>query len=251
MFRSSLLMFALLPFSLMAQTSMRPLEELINKTDPGWVLVKEWIDSAKNKVQVLPADSAKSKEALYQLQVTSRSPMGAIVLMTGGILVDDGWIRILGSGSDRLPRALMQWNKSLFPPDSNPGYLAIADDAMGGFFLLNGGGLGNDVGKIYYFSPDNLEYEPMSLSYTEFLLFCFNNNLDEFYKGYRWKKWKEDTRALQGDKVYNFYPPLWTKEGRDIEKGSRKAIPASEQFSYNLEMRKKLGIDKTDTIGHE
>jgi hypothetical protein len=49
---------------------------------------------------------------------------------------------------------------------------------------------------------------------------------------------------LDGDKVYNFYPFLWTKEGKDINKISRKAIPAEEQYNFNLNMRKQLGLDK-------
>jgi hypothetical protein len=93
-----------------AQT-MRPIEELINTKDPGWPIVQQWIASAKNKVEVLPCDTAKAKEALYHTQVTTRSPMGAVVSATGGVMVDDGWIRILGSGSPRLPRTLPGWNQ--------------------------------------------------------------------------------------------------------------------------------------------
>ena len=84
--------------TIFAQYKMRPVDALINRTDPGWMVVKEWIDSAKNKVEVLPVDTLKAKNALYKTQVTTRSIMGAIVFSTGGILIDDGWIRILGSG---------------------------------------------------------------------------------------------------------------------------------------------------------
>jgi hypothetical protein len=85
-----------------AQNKMRSVDELINKTEPGWTLVKQWIDIAKNKVEILPCDTTRAKDALYKTQVTTRSPMGAIIYSTGGLLVDNGWIRILGSGSDRL-----------------------------------------------------------------------------------------------------------------------------------------------------
>lgn len=40
--------------------------------------------------------------ALLATQVTTRSPMGAVVYHTGGILVDHGWIRILGAGECKL-----------------------------------------------------------------------------------------------------------------------------------------------------
>lgn len=229
-----------------AQTKMRSLNELINKVDPGWTLVKQWIDAAKNKVEILPVDTAKANDALYKLQVTTYSPMGALVYMTGGLLIDDGWIRILGSGNAKLNRSLPDWNKGKSFEEFGQAapFILIADDAVGGYFLLNGGGLGKDFGKVYYFSSDNLEYEPLDLTYTDFLNFCFNYNLDEFYKGLRWKNWKEEVRKLSGDKTFNFFPPLWTKEGQDIHKVSRKAVPVEEQYSLNLDFRKQLGLDK-------
>ena len=91
---------------------MKPVGQLINETDPGWPLVQEWIKSAKNKIEILPVDTAKAKDALYKAQVTTHSSMGAIIYMTGGLLVDDGWIRILGSGAPKLDRTLPDWNKS-------------------------------------------------------------------------------------------------------------------------------------------
>ena len=73
-----------------AQNKLRSIDELINKKEPGWILVKQWIDSAKNKVEILQPDSSKAKEALYKTQVTTRSPMGAIIYSTGGLLIDNG-----------------------------------------------------------------------------------------------------------------------------------------------------------------
>jgi hypothetical protein len=225
---------------------MRPIDELITNADPGWTLVEEWINAAKNKVVLLPADPIKAKDALYKTQVTTRSPMGAIIYMTGGILIDDGWIRILGSGSPKLDRTLPDWNKGKSFEDFGEAvsFLLIADDAIGGFFLLNNGELGTDLGNVYYFSPDNLEYEPLNLTYSEFLLFCFNYDLDLFYEGNRWINWRDEVSKLDGNTVFNFYPFLWTKGGKDINKNSRKAIPVEEQYNFNLDMRKQIGLDQ-------
>jgi len=232
----------------LAQKSMRPLEDLINTTDPGWSLVKQWIDKAKNKVEVLPCDPAKAKDALYKVQVTTRSPMGAIVYSTGGLLIDNGWIRILGSGHAKLNRTLPDWNKGKTFQEFGqaPPLLLIADDAIGGFFAINGGGLGNDLGKTYYLAPNSLEWEALDLTYTDFLKFCFNGNLNDFYKDLRWKNWKEEVVKLDGNHVYNFYPPLWSKEGKDITKNSRKDVPVEEQYSLNLDTRKTLGLSNKE-----
>ncbi|QSB28539.1 DUF2625 domain-containing protein [Flavobacterium sp. CLA17] len=229
-----------------AQNKMKQADELINKADPEWTVVEDWIKNAKNKVEVLPADASKAKEALYQTQVTTHSPMGAIVFMTGGILIDDGWIRILGSGNAKFNRTLPDWNKgkSFKEFGENPSFLLIADDAVGGFYILNGGALGSDSGKVYYFSPDNLEYEPLDITYSEFLQFCFGNDLEKFYEGSRWKGWRAEVSKLKGDEVFNFYPFLWSKEGSDIDKNARKIIPIAEQYSLNMDLRKQMGFDK-------
>jgi hypothetical protein len=49
---------------------------------------------------------------------------------------------------------------------------------------------------------------------------------------------------LSADKVFNFYPMLWTKEGKDINKLSRRAVPVDEQYSLNMSLRKQLGIER-------
>ncbi|WP_228519057.1 DUF2625 family protein [Flavobacterium sp. LC2016-12] len=240
-----LLAFIFITFIATAQNKMKSAEELIDKKDPAWTTVEGWIKTAKNKVEVLPVEDIKAKETLYKVQVSTHSSMGAIVFMTGGLLIDDGWIRILGSGNLRFNRTLPDWNKgkSYKELGENPSFLLIADDAIGGFYLLNGGGLGKDLGKIYYFSPDNLEFEPLDITYSEFLGFCFNNDLDKFYEGNRWNGWRDDVSKLKGDEVFNFYPFLWTVEGSDINKCSRKVISVQEQYSFNLDLRKQLGFE--------
>ncbi|WP_394773490.1 DUF2625 domain-containing protein [Flavobacterium sp.] len=244
--RFVLIALILVTFVATGQNKMKKAEELIDKKDPGWPIVQDWIKTAKNKVEILPVDAVKAKDALYKTQVTTRSPMGAIVFMTGGLLVDDGWIRILGSGNSRFNRTLPDWNKGKAFKEfgETPSFLLIADDAIGGFYLLNGGGLGTDVGKIYYFSPDNLQYEALDITYSEFLEFCFNNNLDKFYEGNRWNGWREEVSKLKGDEVFNFYPFLWSAEGNDINKSSRKIIFVQEQYSLNIDLQKQMSSSK-------
>lgn len=76
----------------------------------------------------------------------------------------------------KLNRTLPDWNKgkSFNEFGERPPFLLIADDAVGGFFALNGGQLGKDPGKVYYLSPDNLQWESLNISYSDFLDFCFN-----------------------------------------------------------------------------
>ncbi len=246
MIRISLPLFILWTTALFGQSNMRDVNQLINTHESAWPNIQEWADSAKNKVQILPVDTIKAKEALYNTQVTTRSPMGAVVYHSGGILVDNGWIRILGSGSEILSRSLPNWNKgkSFTEFGEQPLFYLIADDAIGGFFMLNGGGLGNDLGKVYYFAPEDLQFQALDITYTEFILFCFNNDLDLFYENFRWTNWEKDLATLKADNVFTFYPFLWSKEGKDINENVKSQVSAEEQYYLNIDFRHQLGLDQ-------
>ena len=176
--------------------------------------------------------------ALFHTQVTTRAPIGAIIHHSGGILIDNGWIRILGSGNKKIKRSISQWNleKSISKFGENYPFLLIADDAIGGFFILNGGDLGPDLGKIYYLAPDTLEYEPLNIGYSDFINFCFNSNLDEFYGDLRWNNWEKDIQLLTPDQIIQFYPFLWSTEGKTIEKSSRKNISIEEHYKLTIDL---------------
>ena len=223
------------------EITMRPLNELINKEDPGWAVVEDWMKEAKNKIEVLEKDPAKADSALYQTQVTTRSPMGAIIYETGGILVDYAWIRILGSGSDKMQRSLPEWNKGKYPEEygERAPYILIADDAIGGFFALNGGALGDDFGKVYYLAPETLEWEPLDVGYSGFIQWTFNGDLEDFYKGLRWKRWKREVREMGPDRVIQFYPYLFTKY-KKLELLSRQDIPIEEMWHFQMDLLQQL-----------
>ena len=150
----------------------RSLQELLNTDEPAWPLVQSWLGEATNAVEVLPPSESARGEALVATQVTTRSPMGAVIYETGGLLVDHGWLRVLGSGHPRLPRSLPGWNlgRCWRDPDAPAPFLLIADDTVGGFFALNGGALGEERGNVYYFAPDSLAWETLGAGYSDFLL---------------------------------------------------------------------------------
>ncbi len=243
---ATVLVLGMVSIALSAQPGMKSVEELLDPSRAGWSAVLEWKSSARNNVEVLPRDEARAREALFQTQVTTRSPMGAIIYETGGILVDGGWIRILGSGSQRLTRTLPAWNKgkTFSQYGDQPGYLLVADDAIGGFFAINGGSLDKDhLGTIYYLSPDSLKWESLSTPYSGFIQFCFSGDLGRFYEGLRWKQWSRDLTSLRPDQAFSIYPFLFTKEGKDVENTSRKPVPVEELWGLWEQFRKQFGIE--------
>src|SRR5439155_11640145 len=167
---------------------MRPLHELINDNEPAWPLVEQWIGEAVVPVEVLPADRAAGEAALYATQVTTRSPMGAIAYKTAGLLLDSGWLRILGAGGHpRFQRSLPAWNEG-----RGDGFFLVADDAVGGSFAINGGALGEDQGGIYYYAPDSLQWEACNFGYSEFLVWAMSAKLADFYESLRWDGWQAE-----------------------------------------------------------
>ncbi|MGC4088919.1 MAG: DUF2625 family protein [Polyangiaceae bacterium] len=184
---------------------MRTLEELVDDREPAWPLVLEWLEAATNAVEVLPVDRARADAALQRLQVTTRSPMGAIVHQSGGLLVDHGWLRILGSASRRLPRSLPDWNSALVAtaPGSPPPFLLVADDVIGGFFAIDGGSLTQAPGKVHYFAPDSLDWQDLDVSYSDFIVFALSGDLEKFYDGFRWPGWRDEVAAMAGDSAFS------------------------------------------------
>jgi hypothetical protein len=209
----------------------RSLHELLNTDEPAWPLVQSWLQEATNKVEVLPPTDPARGEALVATQVTTRSPMGAVIYETGGLLVDHGWLRLLGSGHPRLPRSLPEWNRgrSWREADESPPFLLIADDVVGGFFAVNGGGLGEEVGKVHYFAPESLAWESLEVGYSDFLLWCFGGDLAGFYADYRWPGWEDEVKALTGDRAFSIYPPPFTSEPPFGER-HRGAVPLDELY---------------------
>lgn len=212
---------------------MRTLNELLDRDDPAFPLIRQWAGEADIPVELLPP-SAGRDDVLLSLQVTTRSPLGAIAYETGGILVDGGWLRILGSGHGKLGRNIATWNEG-----RAEGFLLVADDVLGGFFAINGGALGPDQGKMYYFAPETLAWEALEIGFTAFVAWAFTRQLRQFYGRPPGAAADFDELPLSGELCLTFYPFLWTQEG-SLKTSSRRAIPVAEQWALNLDLQQTL-----------
>lgn len=220
----------------------RPLDELINTKEPAWPLVKGWIDGAKARsVEVLDTTPSRAKEVLLALQVTTRSPLGALAFQTGGLLIDSGWVRVFGGGCSRFEGDLARWN-GLGPrplTDRFDGAMLVAHDALGGFFALDGGALGEGKGHAFYLAPDTLSWEKLTDGYSQLLAFLLQGDLAGFYGELRWTGWEAEVKALSPDRGFHFHPPLFA----EVEPGtarSRKDVPMTELLGLTLEAMEQL-----------
>jgi hypothetical protein len=221
--------------------TMKPLAALVNTVDPAMPMVRSWLAEAGHPVELLPCERAAGERALVALQVTTRSPLGALVHESGGVLVDGGWLRVLGAGHARLPRGLDTWNGAPAGPPRLEGALLVADDAVGGFFAIDGGAFGGEPGNIYYLAPDTLGWEDCGVGYSDWLYWAFTGDLDAFYRNTRWPGWQADLRDLAGDRAFSIYPFPFTK-GPPVAERSRRAVPLEELWGlYAIELPRQLG----------
>jgi Protein of unknown function DUF2625 len=213
---------------------MQRIEDLIDVKDPAIELLRVWVRQAEVPCEIL-SPSAVREDVLFALQVTTHSTLGALAHETGGVLIDDGWLRLLGSGHSRLPRTLSDWNAT----NHAEGYLLVGDDAVGGFFAINGGALGPETKSVYYWAPDSLDWECLELGFSDFVRTFLTNRIEAFYECLRWPTWRADTKSLLSDRCFSFSPFLWTKEG-SVEKSHRATVPVSEAFDVKVDIVRQL-----------
>jgi hypothetical protein len=215
--------------------SKRKLDELIDNQEPAIKLLQQLVNDAKVPCELLPPGPEREKALLY-LQVTTRSTLGALAYDTGGLLIDDGWLRLLGSGHAKLSRSLHEWNS----PRTDGAFYLVGDDLAGGFFAINGGAFGDDLGSVYYWPPDSLEWESLERGFTDFVAMFLTHTIENYYTDLRWSTWREDARSASSDQCFAFFPFLWTKEG-SVERSHRSVVPMSQMWDVKVDIVRQLG----------
>jgi hypothetical protein len=84
---------------------------------------------------------------------------------------------------------LRAWNlgRTLSDDGDAAPYVLVAGDVIGGFYALDGGGLGGKIGSMFDFAPDSLRREPMDMGNSAFVCWCFTGDLAKYYADYRWE----------------------------------------------------------------
>jgi hypothetical protein len=230
---------------------VRELSELVDVDDPAWPELREEFARSAVTVDVLPGGD---EQCLTQLQVTARSVLGAVVLHTGGLLVDGGWLRIYGGRGGPMP-GLATVNG--FPAEVDPGWapdggLVVGHDVVGGVFAVNGRGSGRpgEPGQLVYFAPDALTWEALGMGYGTWVDWMLAGRLDQFYQGLRWPTWRDEVANLAPTHGMSVVPYLWSKEAHDdLAATSRRAVPMAELLGLNETFSTHLGTPPPGFLG--
>jgi hypothetical protein len=223
---------------------IRSHQELAGVADPAWPHVQQLVAEAAVTVRVMsPRDPCEAATALFRLQVTTHSTLGALAANCGAVLIDGGWLRLLGSGVEGLP-SLPEANGLGEPGEtSGPlGHLVVGYDVLGGTFAVNGHGLPSKPGEVCYFGPDTLSWTPIGIpGHSALLRWAIAGGLAEAFADLRWLGWERDVAALAAGEGITCYPPLWSAEAHHGTVAVRRT-PASltELVSLHQESARQL-----------
>ena len=223
----------------------RTRQELEEVDDPAWPIVNAQCALHPSTIEVLPADINVATAEIEWLQVTARSYLGALALHCGGLLVDGGWLRILGSGHARCSWSLssatrrMGWEHH----EGAPVAIAVGVDVLGGIFAINGGAFGPDaLGRVFYFAPESLDWECLNIGHTHWVDAMLDpERCGSFYAAARWSGWEAEVRALGANQGIHFWPPLWARESKPRANASRRAVNLDEVIDFELDAARQLG----------
>jgi hypothetical protein len=233
---------------------MRTVDELTAVAESAWPRLEAEL-LANPAITVLPIASTAGRETLYRLQVTTRSRLGALALHAGGLLVDDGWLRVLGGGDERGLPSLAQAN-GLPGDEQPPAALLVGHDVLGGRFEVNGpdpaaANRPGDPGEVCYLGPDTLTWEALGAGHGSWLSWIAAGGTTEFYQALRWPAWREETRDLPLTHGIAVYPFLWSREAHDdLAATTRRPAPMIELFSLQDEFAARFAAAPDTTSLH-
>lgn len=208
-------------------------------TSDTWLKTKQWLDNARNDVEILQKEKSQIELIFRELQISPSTLLGTIITETGGIFFDHGWLRFLGSGSERMQGNLLSWN----PKNGKcnlEGAFIVAYDVIGGFFAINGGAFQGDYGRIFYLEPDTLKWRNLGGTYSQLFSWAATANLDMFYTNKRWLNWQKEVGELSGDQGLLVYPFLWEAIDRPIIERVRRVVPMMELWQIEQDLASKI-----------
>lgn len=167
-------------------------EDLLDVEEPLWPDLHRLVAAGPHRV--LPPDPEVAHRRFIHLECGANTGIGAMVYHCAGLLVDHGWLRLFGSGSDSedsrdLVRGLGRGQAWL-----------VGYDVLGGTYAMNLGTFENvTFGHMMHWSTATARWHPMNLTYEEFLRWALTGGLNAYYHQLRWTGWESVVASLSLD----------------------------------------------------
>ena len=235
---------------------MRTLAELVSDSAPGWPAVRETL--AVMEHVVLPPDPVVCQASLLQMQERAGSFLGSIVLNTGGIVLNHGWLRMYGGSGGALPSiAEVNGFPSFFDPSwTPPAGLIFAHDVLGGVYAVNGPdcaayGRPGSPGQVVYFTPEATAWDELEDCFADFLLWMLSGDMERCcYWRLFWPGWQEEVAKVGLGMAIRTDPPVWTWAGAtDIASTTRTVVPLREQLLAHNESIEEYELADPGPLG--
>lgn len=150
--------------------------------DNTWNKIKEILYKSKHEVIIFEGTIENGQRECGKLSIPNDSILASVVINCSGIYIDN-WIRILGQGNEKR-NGVSHYNTSV-DDSCLYGMFIVANDVVGGIYAINISRYEYEKNMIWYFAPDTLEWENLSMKYLNFITWAAQGNVSDFYASMR------------------------------------------------------------------
>lgn len=206
-----------------------------------WNEILGWIGGQSDReVDLLEGSGERSAHILESLSADSKSYFGAFVECCGGMVINKGIIRVFGAPSSEKYRDILSWNETC-GTGLNKGLLLVADDVFGNFYAINLGFMQDvAIGNMCALYADETSWSGLDSTFAEFLSWLVTGDLGIVFDDFPVSTDEIFADGAIENRVFSFYPPLYTKEGT-VKSSARRLVPAREEYLLRTQLM-TLGV---------
>lgn len=188
-------------------------------------MLEEMLLNGKNQVEIIPVDEPCAAINAEYYQADCSTNFGLLITMCGGVVVN-GVVRLLGSNRSPEYRDINMFNIKF----GGAGFLILGDDIFGGIFAVNFGAFSENLGSVFYFAPDTLEWEDLELQLSGFFAWLKDGDMAQYYGQFSAEEYEKlRVMNVKFNEVLHILPPQWSAEFK-TEPYDVRAIDINEYY---------------------
>ena len=186
----------------------------------NWDYFKNRLLASPNNVQIYEKPKAPD---------TTEGTVLETIASNASLILVNKYLRILGTGGS--PYESIHGFTSEFQEVFHEQRYIVAHDVFDGLFASEH--------TIFYFSPDNLQWEDLGMNYEGFINWIVDKDISDFFESFLWPESDKLLSQVASDQGVFVYPFFWTKE-YNANMASRKIVPYRELLEINSQNRSLL-----------